>query len=333
MTKKKEDIIRFCLPALPHSWVQLSAEEVERINRYMLKKQQRIAAGMSPAAADMDFKLKCFLLLTDLRCLRRTAKSREGETVYFFRRRGWRHLLERIPMQSWQIVQWIEHYLGWLDKPMGLLVCPYTYIKVGGRKFKAPDALMQDVTRLQYFTAQNLLSAHWDAVKTADYLLRNNGTRQAIKEQLKLSGQAKLQFLACLFTPESREIEVRTDTSVRRVDRTVYAYDDRQADDNARLFRRHADRLFPVMQQFFQSVQQHYATMFPDLFTSHTTTAGHRDYLKMEVDQLNAIIKYEGFSSYEEINRANAVLILGVLDNMSREAKEIKAMNEKTKRR
>ncbi len=328
---EKEERIKIELPPLPHGWHQLSAAEVEEVNRLMLQRQQRMEA-VGRETAEMDFRLKCFLLFTRLKVLRRTARSQSGETVYLFRRRGLRHLLERIPMQSWQITQWIDQCLGWLEDPLRLFVCPYGVITIRGKRFKAPSDLMTDVTRLQYFTAQNLLSRYWECVGTAGELLRNGGTAEAVRAQMREAEQSKCRFLACLFTPESTEIEVRTDTSVRKVDRTIWAYDAQQIEDNERLFRRRADRLFPVMNQFFQSVQSYYANIFPDLFTSKGT-GDNKNMLQMEVDTMNAIMKYAGFKSYADINNANAVFILGVLNNMSKEAKEIKQMNERIKRK
>lgn len=319
------------LPKLPHAWTQLSAKEVEEVNRLMLRRQQMVAVT-EEGVADMDFRLKCFLLFSRLKVMRRTARSKEGDVIYIFRRRGLRHLFERIPMQSWQITQWIDQYLGWMDDPLKLIVCPYDFITICGKKYKAPSALMTDVVRLQYFTAQNLLSKYWDAMKTADSLLSGGGTLAAVKAQMKLAERYKCRFLACLFTPESVEVEVRTDTSVRKVNRKIWAYEASQVDDNEKRFRRCADRLFPVMNQFFQSVQVYYNNIFPDLFTVNKTSEG-KDYLQMEVETMNAVMKYAGFKSYQDINSSNAVFILGVLNDMSKEAKEIKKMNEKLKKK
>ena len=319
------------LPKLPHGWTQLSVREMEEVHRLMLHKQQ-MTFTMEDGEPDMDFKLKCFLLFSGLKVVHRTELSKDGEVVYLFRRSGLRHLFELIPMRSWQITQWIGQYLGWLDDPLKLLVCPYQFITIRRKKFKAPSALMTDVTRLQYFSAQNLLTKYWDAVKMAGKLLSGNETSEVVKEQLALAEKYKCRFLACLFTPESIEVEVRTDTSVRRVNRSVWVYETSQVDDNEKVFRRDADRLFPIMNQFFQSIQVYYSNIFPDLFTTKKTSDG-KDYLQMEVDTMNAVMKYAGFKNYQDINSSNAVFILGVLNNMSKEAKEIKEMNKRLKKK
>ena len=319
------------LPKSPHGWTQLSVREMEEVNRLMLYKQQ-MKVTTEDGVADMDFKLKCFLLFSGLKVIHRTELSKDKEAVYLFRRRGLRYLFERIPMRSWQITQWIEQYLGWLDDPLKLIVCPYRFITIRGKRFKAPSALMTDVTRLQYFSAQNILTKYWDAMKMAEKLLSGNGTSEMVKAQLRLAEKYKCRFLACLFTPESIEVEVRTDTSVRKVNRPTWVYETSQVDENERIFRRDADRLFPVMNQFFQSIQVYYSNIFPDLFTTKKTSDG-KDYLQMEVDTMNAVMKYAGFKNYQDINSSNAIFILGVLNNMSREAKEIKEMNKKLKRK
>ena len=50
-----------------------------------------------------------------------------------------------------------------------------------------------------------------------------------------------------------------------------------------------------------------------------------------EVGTINAVMKYQGYSSPQEIYDTNLPIILGVLSNMTKEAKEIEKMNSKIK--
>ena len=52
-----------------------------------------------------------------------------------------------------------------------------------------------------------------------------------------------------------------------------------------------------------------------------------------EVGTINAVMKYQGYASPQEIYDTNLPIILGVLNNMTKEAKEIEKMNAKIKRK
>lgn len=317
------------LPPLPTAWNKLTSREMEEVHRLMVKRQVNEVQYGEEKAGNL-FKFDCFILFTGLKVLKRTSKDEKGDTVFFFRRRGWRYLFERIPMRSWQITQWIGSSLQFLDDPYRRTVCPYAYIRLYGKKLKAPSDLMTNLTHQQYTVAQNMLTLYWQAASVADSLEKKGGSREAVREQQRRIKQAKCRFLSALFTPSSLEVEVRTESSVRRVRRRVWAFEMAQVTANEWRFRRPADRMFPVMLQFFQSVQMYYSRIFPDLFTSSKSGKG-KDYLLMEAETMNAVMKYAGFTGYQDIYDSNAFFILGVLNNMSKEAKQIEEMNRKMK--
>lgn len=319
------------LPPLPSAWNRLTAREMEKVHALEMKRMKD-ASVMGVEHARHIFRLNCFMLFLGLKAVRLTVEDGSGETVYLFRRKGPLHLFERIPMRAWQIQQWIESGLGFLDDPYRRTVCPYTFIRLYGRRFKAPSDLMTSLTHQQYTVAQNMLTVYWQAEGVADTLVKTGGSRHALREQLRRMRDAQCRFLSTLFTPSSLEVEVRAESSVRRVRRRVWAFDMAQVEGNAWRFRRVARRMFPVMLQFFQSVQRHYSRIFPDLFTS-AGGGRNRDYLLMEVETMNAVMKYAGFTGYQDIYDSNAVFILGVLNSMSKEAKDIKMMNEKMRRK
>lgn len=104
------------LPGLPDSWNRLSSEELEEVNRLYLKRMAQAAAG-DEQQADRVYKLKCFMLFLDLKVIRRTLTDEKGDTVFLFRRKGLRHLFERIPLRAWQVDQWISQRLDtWTNR-------------------------------------------------------------------------------------------------------------------------------------------------------------------------------------------------------------------------
>ena len=139
------------LPELPGSWNRLSTEELEEVNRLYKRKEAMAAAG-DEERADRLFKLKCFMLFLGLKIVRRTVTDENGETVFLFRRKGIRHLLERIHMRALQVYQWIDQKLGFLDTAFARTVTPYGIIRLrmGTLRLKAPKDVMSDVSFAQY---------------------------------------------------------------------------------------------------------------------------------------------------------------------------------------
>ena len=317
------------LPALPKSWNHLSTEELEEVNHLMRRKQQALQTTDSDTV-DRRFKLQCFLYLTGLKLLKRTAMDDKDEVVYLLRRRGITHLFERIPMRSWQVSQWIDSGLSFLDDSQKRTMSPYQFVRVRGKKFKAPADLLTDLTYQQYSSAQTLLSGYWNTVKLIDTLIERNASRAAIREQLKKIHEYQCKFLAALFTPSYIEKEAVKEGKTIKVHRRVWIYDQSQINENAWRFRKVSSRMFPVMLQFFQSVQLYFSYIFPDLFTTDKG-AGSKDMLTIEVETVNAVMKYQGFKDYKEVYESDSVRILGVLNTMSKDAKQIEEMNRKMK--
>lgn len=319
------------LPALPDSWNRLSSRELEEVNRLMAVRNAELGYR-EEQAADRRFKLRCFLLFLRLKVARNAVKDEKGEWCFLFRRKGVLRFREAIPMRAWQVNQWIDDRLGFLDRPYGRLVSPYTFVRfrLGTVRMKAPDDLLGDVTFHQYLTAQNALDACWETEEVIRQLAARGGTRKALREQEKKAERLRCRFLAALFTRPARETgEIREGRYVRSRKRTVWAYSDGQAERNAKYFRRAEKRMFPVMAQFFQSVQEYYAGIYPDLYTGKKSGKKAYSQLKVEVEMVNSIMKWQGFADYDAVYDAEAVRILGLMNAMSKEAKEIEKMNER----
>lgn len=322
---------RINLPALPENWNRLSSAELEEVNRLYLQRVQTSGPD-SEITAGRLYKLKCFMLFLGLKIIRRTVKDENGETVFLFRRKGIRYLFERIPLRSWQIDQWIGQKLGFLDNLFGRTVTPYGIIRLrmGTLHLKAPQDAMTDVTFAQYLSAQNLLIVYWDTEKVLQTLIRRKSSRAAIRFQKKRMKQVRCKFLACLFNRSELETgEIREGRYMRKYRRRVWSFRRSQITENARWFGRVEKRMFPVMVQYFQSVQEYYGRMYPDLFYSGGKKEGKQNPVKIEVEMLNNIMKYQGFSDYDSVYDSEAVRILGIMNAMAKEAKEIEKMNQR----
>jgi len=91
--------------------------------------------------------------------------------------------------------------------------------------------------------------------------------------------------------------------------------------------------LFHICFQVWQTaVVNFYPSVFPLLFGGGKSDPLHTA-LTGETDTINAVMKYQGYSSPEQVYNTELPIILGTLNTMSKEAKEIEKMNAKIKRK
>lgn len=317
--------------SFPTSWDEMSADQLEEVHRLKDRAKYLAEKGKDPEKAVNEYKLLVFLYLAGLRVRKRAIPKEDGTFVYVMRRRGWKHFFEEIPMENWQVAQWIKDLLGFLDEPGGLLSCPYTTFKLKGRTFKAPDAQLTSVTFEQYNHAQQYLIAYWDTYKLIEEMKDDGASNKAVKHQYREMEQYKAQFLATLFCPEIRQTQQTDENGTYKVNRKAYVYHSSQGDENWKLF--HGKRwkwVFEVMVQFVQSCLEEYRNKFPDLFTTHGGGEDN-DFIVLEANKMNAIKKYGEFKNYQDIYNSNTFFIFGVLSNMCQEAKQIEEMNRRIK--
>ena len=91
--------------------------------------------------------------------------------------------------------------------------------------------------------------------------------------------------------------------------------------------------LFHICFQVWQTAMANfYPSVFPLLFGGGKSDPLHTA-LTGETDTINAVMKYQGYSSPEQVYNTELPIILGTLNTMSKEAKEIEKMNAKIKRK
>ena len=317
----------------PGSWEELSARQIETVHRLREEARSHALQSDDPEKVLNQYKLKVFLFLAGLKVRRRAIPKDDGTFIYILRRKGWTHFFEEIPMESWQIAQWIKDLLPFLDEPGGLLTCPYTIFKVHGISFKAPDPQLTSVTFEQYNHAQQYLMAYWDTCRLIEEMKNEGSSAKAVKHQYREMEMYKAQFLATLFTPAMHQTMQTDENGTYRVNRIAYPYHASQGEIHWKHFRgKRWKWTFEVMVQYLQSCLEEYKEKFPDLFTTHKG-ADDKDFIVLEADKMNAIKKYGNFGSYQSIYDSNAFFIFGQLANMCQEAKAIEEMNRKIRRK
>lgn len=315
----------------PHSWDELTGEQMEHIHKLKHQAIERASKSTDPEKDVHHYQLLVFLYLAGLKIRKRAYKKEDGTFIYIVRRKGWRHLFEEIPMESWQVAQWIKDLLGFLDESNTRCKAPYDFIRVGFTKFKAPTDDLSSVTFEQYNHAQQYLVAYWDTIQATEEMKNQGGSRKGIKQLYKEAEQYKAMFLATLIVPPVKQTEHVDENGSYRVNRTAYIYHSSYGEINWKKFRgKRWKYVFDVMVQFVQSCLSAYKERFPEMFTTHGGN-GSDDYIVMEADKMNAIKKYGEFPNYQDAYNSNALYIFGLLNNMCKEAKAIEEMNRKMK--
>lgn len=307
------------LPSPPSSWNELSKKQLIYIHKLL-------GSGLS----EVESKLKAFLYLMGLKVLKRAEKQDDGTFRFCFRRKGLKHVRERLGMQSWEVSYWIDKYLKFLDEPFNLVQLPFQYIRVEGRKFKAPDALMMNLTYEQYNNAQRYLVAYWEASRIVDSLRKNGATIEALRSAENQALGYRAGFLAHMYVQGSWRILDQRGNMTRLSPRRVYAYSSEDAERQVKRFRTAPRWIFDVTYQFFQSSLGVYKKDFEFLFREYEDNQG-KSALVMEIDTINAIQKYAGYNDQQAVYDSNVGFIFGFLNSMSHEAKQIEEMNNKMK--
>lgn len=302
------------LPSPPKSWNELTARQLMGLHRLRRKVKD-----------ETEYKLRALLLLLDLVIVKRASKENDGTFVFYFRRRGlWPWLRrERLTMRSWEAQYWINKYLKFLDEPFQRTMAAWDFKRVRGRKFRAPDSLLLNMTYQQFGNCQRQLINSWNAAKMASTLIENGATRKAVKEQLRRADKARAAFVSHLFVRGRRQLLERKEDSTYLSMKRVYQYDQRAAQRRARLFRRADPVLFDVCYQLWQSTLAHYKEMFPMLFKEHTDEHG-KSALAAELETINVIKRECGYESQQAVYDTNAVFIFEDLNMLATRAKQMK---------
>lgn len=312
---------------LPSSWNELPTRDLERVMQLGIERD--IMSGHLGHLAERQFKVKACLTMMGLR-LKGKVRFLDNKEYFVFRKRSWWPWSKKVYLAVNDIHYSIDKRLQWLDSAFTRTRAPYDIIRSLGKRFKGPTTRMTSVTYQQYTMAQALLTTYWTIQDNIKWLLENRPeSKKSIRLQMRNLQKTRCRFIACLFCPSAIETEISREGRKRRVRHRTWEFDPIQIENWWRFWFSSA-KLFPVVLQFFLSVQQYFASVFPDLFVPADKTKDKRpDYLLQEIETMTAIMKYQGFSDYQTIYDSNTVHILKVLDNMVKESKELKRISAK----
>lgn len=184
---------------------------------------------------------------------------------------------------------------------------------------------------------------------------------QAISPQLFQEGltedeaiDLQAQFLAHSLVPRSLALLDTGGNSIRLRPHWEYTYDAARAEGMVPWFRKRLKAehkrwktgsarsqssiihyqlsiLYHVCLQCYQTALTYYAAVYPLLFNDDGKKSKMQDALQGEVGTINTVMKYAGYAEQQQVYDSNLPFILDILNTMTKEAKQIEAMNAKIK--
>ena len=190
-------------------------------------------------------------------------------------------------------------------------------VEVAGVTFALPQGACSNITWHQYRSLQAITPQLWQDGLTDDQ-----------------ARSLHAQFLAYILVPAP----ATADSGDRFHTKPSFRYDAERAEASVQFWEEQlrgedAPVLFHICFQVWQTaVANFYPSVFPLLFGGGKSDPLHTA-LTGETDTINAVMKYQGYSSPEQVYNTELPIILGTLNTMSKEAKEIEKMNAKIKRK
>lgn len=332
-------------PALPKSWSELTWRQL--CDCWRAKMHYGGNADVARVAA--------LLSLLGLEVVRRgtATYSTDGEAVYTLRD-GTGCLYAVTPRE---LSQMSKAAMPWFDYPYGdpgkeavkddngkvieeavdpvlgyvnpnfrdALMLPEETVKVGRKRFALPQVACNNLTWQQYRSLQAITPQLF---------------QEGISDEDALDLQA--QFLAHSLVPRSLALLDTSGGSIRIRPHWEYRYDTAMADGLVKFWRKRlTDRrqaadtqcLFHVCLQMYQTALTYYAAVYPLLFSDDGKKDTMRDALQGEVGTVNTVMKYAGYAEQQQVYDSNLPFILDILNTMTKEAKQIEAMNAKIKKK
>jgi len=206
---------------------------------------------------------------------------------------------------------------GYVSPMRDAMMLPEETVKIGRNRFALPQVACSNLTWQQYRSLQG----------TVPQLFQEGLPEEAATD-------LRAQFLAHCLVPRSVAILDTSGGSIRIRPHWEYRYDMGQADGMVGWWRKRlssatVQALFHVCLQVYQTAMTYYSAAYPLLFDGGGHQDPMRDALQGEVGTVNAIMKYAGYSEQLQVYRSDLPFVLDILNMMSKEAKQVEAMNAK----
>ena len=332
------------LPKLPASWSELTWQQM--IDCWTAKLRYGGNADVAHAAALLAL---CRLTVTG----KQDYDSVTGEDIYRLcgdDERQWTITARELAAYARQAIPWFAFPYGDPGEPAvkddkgkvtkeprdpvrgyvnehyrDALSIPIEHLTVKGRfglrrHFALPQVMCINITWEQYRSLQGTVSNMFAEGQSDDAIL-----------------DLHAQFLAYCLVPRSIALFDTSGNSIRFRPHWDYCYNASQAKGLIKYWKETLQRwedgpaLFQVCFQAYQTAIHYYSEVFPLLFNGDSPSDPLQDAITGETGTLNAIMKYQGYNSPQEVYDTNLPIILSTLNTMTKEAKDIEQMNARIK--
>lgn len=187
--------------------------------------------------------------------------------------------------------------------------------------FALPQVACNNLTWSQYRALQPIASQLW---------------QEGVTDEQALDLQA--QFMAQILVPRSLALLDTSGDTIRLRPHFTFRYSSEQADSLVGYWKKKLSKgdmeittLFHICHQVWQTALVYYSKAYPMLFEGGGKHGPMNDALQGEVGTVNTIMKYSGYSEQQQVYDSNLPFVLDILNTMTKEAKEIEAVNAKIK--
>lgn len=250
----------------------------------------------------------------------------EGDTIVVVRDKATGELFE---FSAELLFGWLHHYMKFLDSPDGFTALPEDKVRIGKHTFQLPQPMLANLTYQQYLGAQSAIS-DMEYYRTILDETAKGKREMPEHEVLKFAEgykRCRCEFLANMLTPRRFIFFDNKGGRFSVQMRYSFVYDADRVQDNVAVMALAPDWLFSLCYMFYCGCAEEFSKKFRFLFSS--SGGGTSDPLMAELDCINNVMKYQGYSEQQEVYDSNAVFVLSVLNRMAEEAKEIEKMKIK----
>lgn len=212
-----------------------------------------------------------------------------------------------------------EAVSGYVGPLLDALALSETELQVDGAWFALPQVACNNITWQQYRSIQPLVPQLFQEGQTEDQVLN-----------------LQAQFLAHILVPDLPATPSSSAPADRFRPTHTYRYVAERAEQTVPFWKEQLTAnpvLFHICFQAYHTAVLYYEKAYPLLFGSSSKSQEYTDALKGESGTLNAVMKYMGYSSQQEVYDSNLPFVLDILNTMAKEAKEIEKMNSKIKKK
>lgn len=324
---KKSDTLRIDL-RLPRHWDALTTPQMEVVADCIMR--EIAAGGKSGAYNPKKVKMDIFLRLTGLEVIESVTNNLPPEERYFIavKKNESESRMKRIFMKLtsnsytapfkvyiWQVNQWIDECLKWLDNTSNRTIFPYPVFKSKGRIFRGPSILMQNFNWMQYRISSDYYDYYLsESNSLVIYASRKDCEPSKLAEIQKRVREARNLLLASLFC---EEVEVRNASGLLEKDNP---YIPGQEAKNKDCFDRFTDLQMQVVLFWFIGMMAYLQKKFPKVFKKGNPKKQQQvNPFEVYTRMMTNLQKYLNGASEEQINNATYTIMLENLNDMMEE--------------